>query len=48
MPEDGVTLVGYADPEETSRAVAFLASDPSPFVSGQALRVDGGAEFGPA
>lgn len=42
------TLDRYADPEETSRAVAFLVSDPGPFVSGQVLRVDGGAQLWPA
>ncbi|MDP8922535.1 MAG: SDR family oxidoreductase, partial [Chloroflexota bacterium] len=42
------TLDRYADPEETARAVAFLVSDPGPFVSGQVLRVDGGAQLWPA
>ncbi|MDP8921266.1 MAG: SDR family NAD(P)-dependent oxidoreductase [Chloroflexota bacterium] len=42
------TLDRYADPEETSRAVALLVSDPGPFVSGQVLRVDGGAQLWPA
>ena len=42
------TLDRYADPEETSRAVAFLVSDPGPFVSGQVLRVDGGVQLWPA
>jgi 3-oxoacyl-[acyl-carrier protein] reductase len=42
------TLDRYADPEETSRAVAFLVSDPGPFVSGQVLRVDGGTQLWPA
>jgi 3-oxoacyl-[acyl-carrier protein] reductase len=42
------TLERYADPEETSRAVAFLVADPGPFVSGQVLRVDGGAQLWPA
>jgi len=42
------TLDRYADPEETSRAVAFLVSDPGPFISGQILRVDGGAQLWPA
>ena len=42
------TLDRYADPEETSRAVAFLVSDPGPFVSGQVLRVDGGAQLWPS
>ena len=36
------TLERYADPIETARAVAFLVSDPGPFISGQIIRVDGG------
>ena len=42
------TLERYADPIETSRAVAFLVSDPGPFISGQVLRVDGGGQLWPA
>jgi 3-oxoacyl-[acyl-carrier protein] reductase len=42
------TLERYADPIETSRAVAFLVSDPGPFISGQILRVDGGGQLWPA
>jgi 3-oxoacyl-[acyl-carrier protein] reductase len=42
------TLDRYADPIETARAVAFLVSDPGPFVSGQILRVDGGGQLWPA
>jgi 3-oxoacyl-[acyl-carrier protein] reductase len=42
------TLERYADPIETSRAVAFLVSDPGPFISGQIIRVDGGGQRGPA
>ena len=29
-------------------AVAFLVSDPGPFISGQILRVDGGGQLWPA
>jgi 3-oxoacyl-[acyl-carrier protein] reductase len=42
------TLERYAQPEETARAVAFLVSDPGPFISGQILRVDGGGQLWPA
>ncbi len=38
------TLERYAQPEETARAVAFLVSDPGPFISGQVIRVDGGGQ----
>jgi 3-oxoacyl-[acyl-carrier protein] reductase len=42
------TLERYADPIETARAVAFLVSDPGPFISGQIIRVDGGSQLWPA
>jgi 3-oxoacyl-[acyl-carrier protein] reductase len=42
------TLERYAHPEETARAVAFLVSDPGPFISGQVIRVDGGGQLWPA
>jgi 3-oxoacyl-[acyl-carrier protein] reductase len=42
------TLERYADPIETARAVAFLVSDPGPFISGQIIRVDGGTQLWPA
>jgi 3-oxoacyl-[acyl-carrier protein] reductase len=42
------TLERYADPIETARAVAFLVSDPGPFISGQVIRVDGGSQLWPA
>ncbi|HZO28261.1 MAG TPA: SDR family NAD(P)-dependent oxidoreductase [Chloroflexota bacterium] len=42
------TLERYADPIETSRAVAFLVADPGPFISGQIIRVDGGSQLWPA
>jgi 3-oxoacyl-[acyl-carrier protein] reductase len=42
------TLDRYGEPIEVARAVAFLVSDPGPFVSGQILRVDGGSQLWPS
>jgi 3-oxoacyl-[acyl-carrier protein] reductase len=42
------TLERYGDPLEIARAVAFLASDAASFISGQVLRIDGGAQPWPA
>ena len=42
------TLERYGQPEEVARAVAFLVSDPGPFISGQVIRVDGGGQLWPA
>jgi NAD(P)-dependent dehydrogenase (short-subunit alcohol dehydrogenase family) len=39
----GATLERYAQPSEIADAVAFLAGNQSSFISGQVLRVDGGA-----
>lgn len=43
MMDSGSSLDRYAVPSEIANAVAFLASENSGFISGQVLRVDGGA-----
>lgn len=43
MIEDG-TLERYGRPMDVARAVAFLVSDSSTHITGQVLRVDGGAQ----
>lgn len=45
---DKPTLIRYARPDEIACAVQFFASPLSDFVSGQILRVDGGAQLSPA
>jgi NAD(P)-dependent dehydrogenase (short-subunit alcohol dehydrogenase family) len=47
MMEEGPSLDRYAAPGEIAEAVAFLAGDEARFVSGQVLRVDGGAGLYP-
>ncbi len=42
------TLEGYGRAEDIARAVEFFVTDPGRHVSGQVLRVDGGAETWPA
>ncbi len=42
------TLLRYADPDEIACAVQFFASPLADFISGQILRVDGGAQLSPA
>ncbi len=43
----GDTLEGYGRPEDTARAVEFFVTDMGRHVSGQVLRVDGGAPPSP-
>jgi 3-oxoacyl-[acyl-carrier protein] reductase len=47
MASGGSSLDRYATPEEVADAVTFLASAQSRFISGQVLRVDGGATLFP-
>jgi NAD(P)-dependent dehydrogenase (short-subunit alcohol dehydrogenase family) len=43
MMDEGSDLERYAAPSEIAEVVAFLAGNQSSFISGQVLRVDGGA-----
>lgn len=43
LMSDPVSLDRYAEPMDIAKAVAFFASENSSFISGQILRVDGGA-----
>ena len=42
------TLTRYGWPEEIARAVEFLATEDSSYITGQVLRIDGGAQLFPA
>lgn len=44
----GGTLNRYGQPIEIARAVAFLVSEESSFITGQVLRADGGAQLWPS
>ena len=41
------SLIRYGEPDEMADAVAFLAGPRSKYISGQALRVDGGETLFP-
>jgi NAD(P)-dependent dehydrogenase (short-subunit alcohol dehydrogenase family) len=43
MMQEGPSLHRYATADEIASAVAFLVTDQARFISGQVLRVDGGA-----
>jgi 3-oxoacyl-[acyl-carrier protein] reductase len=47
LVEEG-TLMRYGRPSEIASVVAFLASEPGRFISGQVIRVDGGSQCWPA
>jgi 3-oxoacyl-[acyl-carrier protein] reductase len=47
MVEDG-TLDRYGRPNEIARVVEFLTSEASSYITGQVVRVDGGAQCWPA
>jgi 3-oxoacyl-[acyl-carrier protein] reductase len=45
---EGGTLVRYGRPQEVADVIAFLAGEGGHFISGQVIRVDGGAQCWPA
>ena len=44
----GGSLERYGWPEEVARAVAFLVTEESSYITGQVLRVDGGMQLWPS
>jgi len=48
-PEEAIKIIPmrrYGKPEDIAAAMAFLASDDAAYITGQALRVNGGMSMG--